>query len=211
MKRTMTLMMVIAMLFTAVIPAFAENQTNPVGLVREDEMINIDGLVDYMSDDGISTRSNRFRYYYTETPYSYHTTSIATEEDIDAAIEMAGRELNIAVFFLGGAVGKVAVKAALSNVAKNELKRIVIKQAKIASGIAVTHLFISEGMNYLRFKAVKSEISKKTKTKWRENLATGRVDAVSEWVTYKRVNYYREGPNSSWMSNGTTYDTIRIR
>lgn len=206
MKKT-ALLLVITILFSSTMPIFADNQTPSFD---SDENIGIT-IVEDSSNDEYATRSNRFRYYYTETDFSYYKTATATEDDIDAAMKLAATELNIVFAISGVLVGRVVVTAALSNITRKKLVEVILKQSTISSYIAASAFVVSEGAGFITFKAIQTKISKKNKIKWRENLATGRVDKVAEWVTYKNKNYTRDDEDSDWEYTGTTTKTIKLR
>lgn len=207
MKKIKILALALIVMLTTVLPVFASEGSETVII---DNRTGI-SFEDTDQSGGIETQSNRFRYYYTETDYSFHTTAIADEEDIEAAVKMASKELEIGFFLLGGALTKSALKVTASTLTKKKGYALIAKKLGMAGFVSNIAFATSTVSSYVTFDAIKISVDKKTKIKWSENLATGRVTKMSEWVTYKTKTWRREDKNSPWVSTGTEYNTILVR
>ncbi len=196
MKKRVSLGLVLMLLVTSIMPAFAEGVTGPVG--GDDTIV-------------IQPDANRFKYEYEETDYAYHTTGIVTEEDIAAAMRMAAHELNAIGYIFGGLALKPINAAMAAGVTKKQLMKIVTKSLRNAGAIGITERITSAGLTELRFKATKRVVEKKYKYKYRVNLATGRRTKEATWVTFRTKVYYRSGPSSSWRYSKTETKTVKER
>lgn len=191
MKSKLSVILVIALLFTSLSTSFAEGQIN--------QKVIIEPL------------ANQFGYEYVETNYEYHTTAIVTEQDIDNAIKLAADELSVLSYFVGGILGAPLAYAIKTNASKAVLKAILSKYVPLNSYLQVITIATSAGINHLAVYASKSVINKKYKYKYQVNLLTGARTLMETWITYKSDNFYRVSSTSSWISDGTTIETLRLQ
>jgi hypothetical protein len=122
MKRVLSLILVLTLVFSATLPVFGESNSN-VKIVYDE--VNKIELTEESDDSGSSTRSNRFRYYYTETDFGNSSEVITTEEQMDSAMKWAAAEVGIVFWISGKIIGRVVVNPALSNAAKSRLIDLV--------------------------------------------------------------------------------------
>ncbi|GAU78274.1 hypothetical protein [Fusibacter sp. 3D3] len=207
MKKIRILALAFAVVFTTIMPSFAFENSLSLTVNGKTEV----NFEEADENNGIETRSSKSRYYYTETEYSYHTSTIIDEEDMKAAVKMAAKELEIGFYLLGGGLTKSALKVTASTLTKKKGYALIAKKLGLAMFVSDVAFATSNVAPYISFDAIKISVDKKKKIKWEENLANGRVTKMNEWITYKTKTWRRADPNSAWTSAGTQYKTFLVR